>query len=71
MTEAMPWKSKSNPKALVRLSKPSKSTRTTEVNPTYAPEVIPKTAQNMAVVQKSQQKLLKAIAEITVLYLIS
>jgi len=45
ITDAMPWKSNKRPKALVSLSKPSKSTRTTEVRPTYAPEVAPKMAQ--------------------------
>ena len=35
ITEAIPWKSIRSPKALVKLSSPSKSTKTTEVSPTY------------------------------------
>ena len=45
MTEAMPWKSRRSPNALVSLSRPRRSTKTTEVSPTYAPEVTPKMAQ--------------------------
>jgi hypothetical protein len=41
--EAIPWKSNSNPNAFVRRSRPSRSTRITEVNPTYAPMVNPYT----------------------------
>lgn len=41
--EAIPWKRSSKPKALVSLSRPSKSTRITDVKPTYAPIVNPNT----------------------------
>jgi hypothetical protein len=41
--DAIPWKSSSNPNAFVRRSSPSRSTRITEVNPTYAPMVNPYT----------------------------
>lgn len=34
MNDAMPWNSKSNPNALVSFSRPSKSTKITEVKPT-------------------------------------
>lgn len=43
--EAMPWKSKSRPKAFVSFSSPRRSTRMTEVRPTYAPIVNPKNAE--------------------------
>lgn len=41
--DATPWNSRSRPKALVSLSRPSKSTKITEVKPTYAPIVNPNT----------------------------
>lgn len=44
MTDAMPWNIKRSPKALVSFSIPSKSTKTTEVSPTYAPDMEPNTA---------------------------
>lgn len=39
--DAKPWKSNNSPKAFVRQFKPNKSTRITEVRPTYAPAVKP------------------------------
>ena len=36
-TAAVPWNSRSRPKAFVSLSRPSRSTSTTEVRPTYTP----------------------------------
>jgi len=48
--DAIPWKRSRSPKAFVSLSNPSKSTRTTDVRPTLAPDVTPKTAQNRACV---------------------
>lgn len=42
-SEATPWNINSIPKAFVNLSRPSKSTRITDVKPTYAPIVDPKT----------------------------
>lgn len=39
--DAKPWKSNKSPKAFVRQFKPNKSTRITEVRPTYAPAVKP------------------------------
>ena len=44
-TDAIPWKSSRIPKAFVSLSRPRRSTSTTEVRPTYAPEVTPNRAQ--------------------------
>lgn len=41
--DAMPWNSNKMPNAFVRLSKPSKSTKMTDVRPTYAPIVKPNT----------------------------
>ena len=34
MTDAIPWNSSNNPKALVSLSRPKRSTKTTDVRPT-------------------------------------
>lgn len=34
VNEAIPWKSKSMPKAFVNFSSPNKSTKITDVNPT-------------------------------------
>lgn len=42
--DAIPWKSNNSPNAFVNFSSPNKSTRITDVNPTYAPMVKPKTA---------------------------
>jgi len=42
-SEAMPWNINKIPKAFVNLSRPSRSTRITDVRPTYAPIVDPKT----------------------------
>lgn len=35
--EAMPWNNRSKPKAFVSLPRPNRSTKMTEVRPTYAP----------------------------------
>lgn len=43
--EANPWKSRRSPKAFVSLSKPKRSTKITDVSPTYAPIVNPKKAE--------------------------
>lgn len=41
-SEAIPWNINRIPKAFVNLSKPSRSTKITDVSPTYAPIVDPK-----------------------------
>jgi hypothetical protein len=41
-SEAMPWNINRIPKAFVNLSRPRRSTRITDVRPTYAPIVEPK-----------------------------
>lgn len=46
--DAMPWKSKSKPKAFVSFSSPRRSTSITEVRPTYAPIVNPNTVEYTA-----------------------
>lgn len=43
--DAIPWNSSNSPKALVNLSRPSKSTKITDVKPTYAPIVKPNIAE--------------------------
>lgn len=62
-SDAIPWNRSNKPKALVSLSKPSKSTRITDVKPTYAPIVNPNTVTYMANVTKSLQKALRIVAE--------
>ena len=42
---AIPQKRDKSPKAFMSLSRPRRSTRTTGISPTYAPEVTPKIAQ--------------------------
>lgn len=42
ISDAIPWNSNRRPKAFVSFSRPNKSTRTTDVRPTYAPIVKPK-----------------------------
>lgn len=59
MTDAIPWKSRSSPKAFVSLSNPRRSTKRTDVRPTLAPDVTPKTAENTSCVAKLSQKLLR------------
>lgn len=61
--DAIPWKSNSNPNALVSFSSPSKSTRMTDVRPTQAPIVKPNTVEYTAREQKPVQKALKKVAE--------
>lgn len=45
ISEATPWNNSNKPNALVNFSRPSKSTRITDVNPTYAPIVKPNTIE--------------------------
>lgn len=63
MSEAMPWNNNKIPKAFVSLSSPNRSTKITEVRPTYAPIVEPKTIVYMANVKKSVQYVHKIVAE--------
>lgn len=62
MSEAMPWNNNRIPKAFVNLSSPNRSTRITEVRPTYAPIVEPKTIVYKENVKKSVQYVLKIVA---------
>lgn len=62
MKLAMPWNNSSKPNAFVSLSSPSKSTRITDVSPTYAPIKKPNVAENNASVSKVKQKAEAAVA---------
>lgn len=53
--EAIPWKRSKTPNALVNLSRPKRSTKITDVRPTYAPIVKPNTEAYIENVIKSTQ----------------
>lgn len=63
MNVAMPWNSNSKPNAFVSFSNPSKSTKITEVSPTYAPIVKPNTTEYTTNDGKSSTKTDAAVAK--------